>query len=213
MHRYDSSRRLLAYGIAGLAGFVDATGFLAADGYFVSFMSGNTTRLGVDIGTRVGSAVVPALLIVGFICGVTLGALVSENASRARKSAVLAVSSALIVTAAIGHALGSKLLFLGGSVTAMGAINNMFRKDGEVAVGVTYMTGALVRLGQGLAARLQRRPFDGAAASFALWGSLAVGAIGGALATETIPVWAPWIPVLASLALLGAALRLELRPV
>ncbi|MBO9517917.1 MAG: DUF1275 domain-containing protein [Porphyrobacter sp.] len=211
MHRYDSSRRLLAYGVAGLAGFVDATGFLAADGYFVSFMSGNTTRLGVDIGTQASAAIVPALLIFGFICGVTAGALVSESASRTRKSAVLALSSVLIVTAAIGHALDSKLVFLGGLVTAMGAINNMFRKDGEVAVGVTYMTGALVRLGQGLAARLQGRPFDGALASVTLWGSLALGAIAGALATGAIPAWAPWIPAFASLALLGAALRLELR--
>jgi uncharacterized membrane protein YoaK (UPF0700 family) len=212
MHRYDSSRRLLAYGTAGLAGFVDATGFLAADGYFVSFMSGNTTRLGVDIGTRASAAVVPALLIFGFICGVTAGALISENARRMRKSAVLVLSGALILTAAIGHAFGSKVLFLGGSVTAMGAINNMFRKNGEVAVGVTYMTGALVRLGQGLAARLQGRQFDGAAASFSLWGSLAVGAIGGALATANIPAWAPWIPVIASLALLSAAIQLERQP-
>jgi uncharacterized membrane protein YoaK (UPF0700 family) len=63
-----------------MAGFVDAVGFLSADGYFVSFMSGNTTRLGVDLGTDVVRAVTPAFLIAGFVAGVTGGALLSIRA-------------------------------------------------------------------------------------------------------------------------------------
>ena len=51
MDRLDRPRRMLAIGLAGLAGFVDATGFLSAGGYFTSFMSGNTTRFGVDLAT------------------------------------------------------------------------------------------------------------------------------------------------------------------
>ncbi|RSY01673.1 DUF1275 domain-containing protein, partial [Sphingomonas koreensis] len=53
MIRYDRNRRRFAVALAAMAGFVDAVGFLSADGYFVSFMSGNTTRLGVDLGTDV----------------------------------------------------------------------------------------------------------------------------------------------------------------
>ncbi len=45
MNRLDRPRQVLALAIAFLAGGVDAVGFLSADGYFVSFMSGNTTRL------------------------------------------------------------------------------------------------------------------------------------------------------------------------
>ncbi|MFN9499121.1 MAG: DUF1275 family protein [Erythrobacteraceae bacterium] len=48
MHRYDPARQRLAFGLAGLAGLVDATGFVVAGGYFTSFMSGNTTRMGVS---------------------------------------------------------------------------------------------------------------------------------------------------------------------
>ena len=59
---------------AALAGYVDAAGFLSANRYFVSFMSGNTTRLGVALGTSPHDAIVPALLIGGFIAGVTAGA-------------------------------------------------------------------------------------------------------------------------------------------
>lgn len=209
MHRYDQPRRLLGYGIAALAGFVDAAGFLAAGGYFVSFMSGNTTRLGVDLGTQASEALTPVLLISGFVIGVALGALVAERAKARRKTAVLTLSLALIGAAAIGHALGSKTVFLGGSVMAMGAINNAFRRDGEVAVGVTYMTGALVRFGQGLAARLAGKPFEGSLASLALWASLAGGAIAGSLATTGAPALAPWIPFAWASGLLLAATRIE----
>lgn len=209
MHRYDLPRRLLAYGIAGLAGFVDAAGFLAADGYFVSFMSGNTTRLGVDLATRAHNAVVPALLIACFVCGVTAGAIVAERAGRRPKTAVLVLSGALVLVGAIGHVTGSNALFLGGSVLAMGAINNAFRRDGEVAVGLTYMTGALVRFGQGLAGRLIGKPLSGGLAHLVLWASLASGAVAGAAATTSAPQAAPWIAVSGALALILAASRLE----
>lgn len=209
MHRYDRPRRGLAYGMAALAGFVDATGFVAAGGYFVSFMSGNTTRLGVDLADRAAEAIIPALLILGFVAGVVAGAVVAEAGGRRRKTRVLALASVLIVAAALAHSLGSTRGFLGASVLAMGALNNAFSRNGEVAVGVTYMTGALVRFAQGLAARLMGRPREGAAASLMLWGSLAVGAVTGASATSIIPALAPWLPVIAVLALLLAASRIE----
>jgi len=60
MHRYDPARQRLALGLAGLAGMVDATGFVVAGGYFTRFMSGNTTRMGVDLSQR------PALALWGF---------------------------------------------------------------------------------------------------------------------------------------------------
>ena len=66
MNAIDQSRRRLAIAAAALAGFVDAVGFLSANSYFVSFMSGNTTRLGVDLVTSPTTALVPALLIAGF---------------------------------------------------------------------------------------------------------------------------------------------------
>jgi len=63
MHRYDRSRRQFAIALSGLAGFVDSVGFLSAGGYFVSFMSGNTTRLGVSLGIDPAQALLPVLMI------------------------------------------------------------------------------------------------------------------------------------------------------
>ena len=49
MMDYSHRQKALAYVLAGIAGYVDAMGFRHLGGVFVSFMSGNTTRLGVDI--------------------------------------------------------------------------------------------------------------------------------------------------------------------
>ena len=78
--------RTLQLGLSGLAGLLDATGFLIANGYFVSFMSGNTTQLGVNALDGIGSVLLPAGLIACFLGGVTTGAAVgwTKNTSRER---------------------------------------------------------------------------------------------------------------------------------
>ena len=63
VRQLDRPRRRLAIALAALAGFVDAVGFLTAGGYFASFMSGNTTRLGVDFANDPARALLPAALI------------------------------------------------------------------------------------------------------------------------------------------------------
>ncbi|NBB25424.1 DUF1275 domain-containing protein, partial [Porphyrobacter sp. SLTP] len=76
MHRYDPARQRLALGLAGLAGLVDATGFVVAGGYFTSFMSGNTTRMGVELVERPTLALAPLGLIACFLAGVIGGAVI-----------------------------------------------------------------------------------------------------------------------------------------
>lgn len=189
----DHQRRRLAIALAALAGFVDAVGFLSADGYFVSFMSGNSTRLGVSLGTDPAHAVVPALLIAGFLGGVTGGALLARRAGIHRKGAVLALVAAMLLIAALARASGLHALMLAGMVVAMGALNNTFQRDGEVTVGLTYMTGALVKLGQGLANTLAGQANAGWSGWAALWGGLLVGAVLGAFAQDRAPMVCMWI--------------------
>lgn len=182
MESYDPSRRLLATAIASLAGFVDATGFLAGGQYFVSFMSGNTTRLAVDLVTDPAQALVPLGLIGGFVAGVTMGALVSDHAGKRRKSAVLALATLLLGAALLAHSFGNSGAMMVCMVLAMGVLNNSFRRNGEVAVGVTYITGALVRMGQVVAAGVQGRSLPGWRMTLALWVGLVTGATAGAAA-------------------------------
>jgi len=190
MNSIDRSRRRLAVAAAALAGYVDAIGFLSANSYFVSFMSGNTTRLGVDLITAPHSAIIPAALILGFVLGVFGGAIVAARAGVQRKFVVLALVAALLTGAAIVDTPAIQLALL---VLAMGALNNTFQKDGEVSVGLTYMTGALVRMAQGLAARLMGTGGAGWESWLLLWLGLALGAVSGAFALTSLPEVALWL--------------------
>jgi uncharacterized membrane protein YoaK (UPF0700 family) len=191
MQQLDSQRKRLAISLAALAGFVDAIGFLAGGGYFVSFMSGNTTRLAVDIATDPARALVPALLIACFVVGVAAGALCGAGGIR-RKQRVLALVALLLGGAAAAGTLGAARAATAGMALAMGALNNVFQREGEVAVGVTYMTGALVRAGQGLAARLRGTGGRHWRDHARLWAGLALGGVAGALAWQLFGIAAEW---------------------
>jgi uncharacterized membrane protein YoaK (UPF0700 family) len=210
MNSIDRSRRRLAIAAAALAGYVDAIGFLSANGYFVSFMSGNTTRLGVDLVSSARSALVPALLLAGFVLGVFGGAIVAGWAGARRKFAVLALVAALLTGAAFADRTGATAGSLALMVLAMGALNNTFQRDGEVSVGLTYMTGALVRFAQLLAAKVMGNGAGGWASWLLLWAGLAVGALAGAYALLAWPGIALWLAVLWAIALALAARRIAL---
>ena len=205
MNAIDRTRRRLAIAAAALAGYVDAVGFLSADRYFVSFMSGNTTRLGVDLIAAPRSAAVPALLVAGFVLGVFGGAVLAAKAGAQRKFAVLALVAGLLGGAAFSPRIELTLALL---VLAMGALNNTFQRDGEVSVGLTYMTGALVRFGQGLAAKAMGTGNNGWEGWLMLWLGLALGAVAGAYAMIHWPGLALWLAALWALALALFARRL-----
>ena len=209
MNSIDRSRRRLAIAAAGLAGFVDAAGFLSAQGYFVSFMSGNTTRLGVDLVVEPARAVIPALLISGFVLGVFLTALLAARAEARRKVIVLALVTLLLTGAALARLLGASAAMLAFLVLAMGALNNTFQRDGAVSVGLTYMTGALVRFAQGLAARISGTGGEGWANWLMLWLGLAMGAATGAYALLAWPQVALWLASGWALTLVLVARRLR----
>ncbi|MEO5604138.1 MAG: YoaK family protein [Novosphingobium sp.] len=181
MDTFDRPRQSLAIALAFLAGFVDALGFLSGDRYFVSFMSGNTTRLAVDLVTAPARALTPALLVVGFVAGVAAGSLVAAKAGAWRKPVLIALVAALLFAAAAWHAIGQAGAGLGAMVFAMGAVNNAFQRNGEVAVGVTYMTGALVKLGQGIGAALAGERRAGWTPHLLLWSGLFAGGVSGAV--------------------------------
>jgi uncharacterized membrane protein YoaK (UPF0700 family) len=190
MHRLDRSRRRLAIALSGLAGFVDASGFVANGGYFISFMSGNSTRMAVDMVTHLHRALVPAGLILGFVLGVALGTVVAARAGAARKVAVLGMVCALL---GVGAAAQGTIVAQGALVLAMGALNATFQRDGEGTLALTYVTGALVKAGQALGAAAQGQKMPGAGASLALWLGLVLGGIAGAAMGMNMPQAGLWL--------------------
>jgi uncharacterized membrane protein YoaK (UPF0700 family) len=211
MESLDRPRRVLAAGLAGLAGYVDAVGYLSANRYFVSFMSGNTTRMATDFasgGTEgAASAAIPALLIAGFVAGVATGGVVAHRAGPWRKPAVLALVTLLLTAATVAALSGLTAGTMACLVLAMGALNNAVRR-GEVAVALTYLTGALVRIGQGLARWFTGQRSASASSYVALWLSLATGAAAGAAAFGWLGAASLAAAAAASLALTGAGYRI-----
>jgi len=197
----------LAICLAMLAGFVDAVGFLKLGGMFVSFMSGNSTRLAVGIATGVHSAILAGSLIAAFVAGVVAGSLISAAAPRGRKAIVLsAVSVLLAMAAALDHHK-----FDGGAVhamaLAMGCANTVFQRDGEVSIGVTYMTGTLVKVGQRIGAAMLGGDRLGWLPYFLLWLGLVSGGIVGAIGYEYGGMNCLWFASLITMILAFSAWR------
>jgi uncharacterized membrane protein YoaK (UPF0700 family) len=62
----------------------------------------------------------------------------------------------------------------------MGASNNVLTREGEVSIGVTYMTGSIVKLGQRIAMAFTGGDRFGWVPYFALWLGFVAGVVGGA---------------------------------
>jgi uncharacterized membrane protein YoaK (UPF0700 family) len=75
MIRHSRPVQALAIGLAALAGYVNAIAFIETGGFFVSFMSGNTKRLGVGLAHNRVAAAIAFGLIGFFVCGATAASL------------------------------------------------------------------------------------------------------------------------------------------
>lgn len=199
MRRYDRSMIAAAVGLAAVAGFVDALGFIGLGGFFVSFMSGNTTRLGVALESDFPPIAMRAgLLLLIFLLGVIGGTLIAHAAPRWRKPAVLAAVTVILMLAALCHLAGSDSLALFLLSAAMGAENGTFQRDGEVTIGLTYMTGTLVRFGQRAALALIGGARWAWLPHLLLWIGFATGVLAGTYAYRHSGLDALWIATAAS---------------
>jgi uncharacterized membrane protein YoaK (UPF0700 family) len=190
MSRDELGQLALAVGLTALAGYVDAIGLLRLGNLFVSFMSGDSTQLAVAVSqARWMKAGEAGAIVLLFVLGVTLGRLVGVAAKAWRRPAVLASETALLIlAAALGPA--TRLAFVP-LVMAMGMQNAAVRQVGQSKAGLTYVTGALVNVGEKLADALSARTPEELwawAPHFWLWFGLVIGALLGALAYRTFGI-------------------------
>ena len=198
MKSYDGRVTALAACLSALAGFVDAIGFIELGGYFVSFMSGNSTRLAVGLMGGSGKAALAGGLIATFVGGVVAGSLVGKLAGARRRPAVLVLVAALLTVAAAASMNGAPALGIGAMVLAMGAENAVFEREDEVHIGLTYMTGTLVKLGQRLTTAMLGGDRLGWLPYFLLWFGLVAGASIGALAYAQLGLGSLYIAAVAA---------------
>jgi uncharacterized membrane protein YoaK (UPF0700 family) len=195
----------MAGGLAFLAGATDVHGLTLLRDLFVSFMSGNSTMLGVAIARgdfdRAGKI---AGIIAMFVAGATAGSLIAALAGPRHTVIVLLIVTVLLVLPMLAPQWSVPLL-----IVAMGLLNAAMHRAGATGISLTYVTGALVKFGQGLGLLLCRRQED---ASWwkqgVLWACLLTGAAAAAVLELRVGTGIVWtLPVLAAVLTIAAALQ------
>jgi uncharacterized membrane protein YoaK (UPF0700 family) len=211
MRSISPDQLTLAVLITAIAGMVDVVAFLALGGFFASFMSGNSTRLAIGATENWLDVQLAASLIAAFVGGAMVAALLRHRHPARRQAVTLMLVAGLLGIAALFADFGSTwpMLLLAG---AMGAVNLLFEADGDIRVGLTYMSGTLVRLGQGLADLLTRRPPAEWQKPLLLWGGFIGGGLIGVGLYARIGLPTLWVPTALAALLAGLAWRTAAAP-
>ena len=158
----------------------DAIGFVQA-GDFVSFMSGNTTRLAIAIGTgNADDAWRLAAILAVFVCGNALGVIVIRVAGHRQWPLLLAVAVFVGESALATGPTATVLAFLP-LVLAMGLLNSAVESVGGYPLGLTFVTGALSRFGKGIGRYLGGARDPGFLIQWVPWLGMLAGAVCGTL--------------------------------
>lgn len=155
---FDTEARL-SWVLAALAGVIGAAALLHTSGYFVTFMTGNSERAIVNwFDGKSAMAVSAILLIISFVAGVFVASWCRRHFwTQHPHGPVLLTTASLAVASCIDYFSTNPesgpdidllpILFV---AFGTGALNTSFVKNGEVSVPITYYTGSLVKMGQGL---------------------------------------------------------------
>ncbi|QUR65879.1 YoaK family protein [Mycobacterium spongiae] len=186
---FDSEARL-SWLLAGLAGVLGAAAFTHSAGYFVTFMTGNAQRAVLGYFRHdVWLSIAAGLIILCFVAGVVTASVCRRHfwVDHPHGPTVLTTFGLMGATALdilIGGWDEGQLDFLPIVLVAfgIGSLNTSFVKDGEVSVPLSYVTGTLVKMGQGI----ERHIAGGKAADwlgyFLVFASFVLGAtVGGVI--------------------------------
>lgn len=153
---YDSETKL-SWVLAALAGVLAATAYTHSEGYFVTFMTGNAGR--TVLGAFDGSwwlSISAAALLVAFGTGVVSAALCRRYVWPNRPHGSLLLTATALLAATIadwiegGPSLPVPLLPILLVAFGVGALNTTFVRNGEVSIPLSYVTGTVVKLAQGI---------------------------------------------------------------
>ena len=201
--------------LASVAGFVDAVGYLTLYQLFTAHMSGNSVRLGVELGggelsAAVRYAVVIPMFVVGVAGGVALVETAQHRSVRAPVAAALAVETLLLVVFMV---VGSAMLQRGPMpkspavaydllislpVLAMGMQTAALRRVRGRTVRTTYVTGMLTQFAEhGVHYLLYRRREARywLLLTAQVWGLYLSGGVLGAFLEHRLRLWSLSVPL------------------
>jgi len=194
---FDSDARL-SWVLAALAGVLGATAYTHSAGYFVTFMTGNAQRavLGYFRGDVVLS-ISAGLLVLCFVIGVVIASVCRRHfwVAHPHGPTVLTTFSLLAATVVdiIDEGWEEANLDFGPIMLVafgIGALNTSFVKAGEVSVPLSYVTGTLVKMGQGIERHIAGGKAEDWLGYFLLFASFVLGAaLGGAISLVVNGTW------------------------
>lgn len=164
-----------------------ATAFTHSAGYFVTFMTGNAQRAVLGyFRDDVWLSISAGLLLLCFVAGVVVASVCRRHFWATRPHGPTTLTTLSLIAATVvdivddgwyEHLLNFGPIML--VVFGVGALNTSFVKDGEVSIPLSYVTGTLVKMGQGI----ERHLAGGTAADwlgyFLLFASFLLGAAFG----------------------------------
>jgi uncharacterized membrane protein YoaK (UPF0700 family) len=194
---FDSEARL-SWVLAGLAGVLGATAFTQSAGYFVTFMTGNAQRAVLGyVRNDVRLSITAAVLMLCFVAGVVVASVCRRHFWAAHPHGPTVLTTFSLVAATIVDVIDegweedlldfAPIMLV---VFGVGALNTSFVKDGEVSVPLSYVTGTLVKMGQGIERHIAGGKASDWLGYFLLFASFVVGgALGGGISLIVNGTW------------------------
>lgn len=166
-----------------ISGYIDILGLVSIGGMFLSFMSGNTTRIGYFIANGNFSFAIPYLIIIfAFVFGSFIGGILKELIKKEILLIVLISDILLIILSMILYLNGLDWLTYVPLTIAMGLQNIAQVRINKIVIGKTFASGTLHALGMSLAKLLFKKEQPSTPLIyFTSWAAAFLGALIGAL--------------------------------
>jgi oxalate decarboxylase len=195
--------------LTAISGFLDAAAFVELNRLYVSFMSGNSTHLGMALAAAaLPQALAIGAIVIAFVTGAGVGTWIADSAPSHLPASVVGAEAAILVAALLLILWDQPHISLLLAALAMGMQNVLHQVIAGADVGKSFITGALFGLGQSMA-RMHRSPgaTRQALSNLTSWSAFVAGAAAGAATLTALGLtFCMFAAVTLILALLGALL-------
>ncbi|MEU1549038.1 YoaK family protein [Nocardia sp. NPDC005745] len=194
---FDSEARL-SWVLAALAGLIGAAAFTHTAGYFVTFMTGNTERAVLGyFHDEPDMALAATGLLLSFLAGVVVASWCRRRYWSGHPHGATLLTTVCLALASVIDILEYRrgiepigLLPIMLVAFGVGALNTSFVQNGEVSVPLSYVTGTLVKMGQGIERHLSGGDYADWLGYFLLYTGFVLGALLGGLLSLVVAGWA-----------------------
>ncbi|HEX4224933.1 MAG TPA: YoaK family protein [Pseudonocardiaceae bacterium] len=211
----ERQREALLVALAAGSGATDAFSFVALGHVFTSVITGNLVLVGVSIGALSFTDVLDiAIAVACYLLATAAAARFLHDRVPADTVWTTALTRMLVAEAVVQAVVLAlwvvapiRLLLIGLCAVAMGAQSATVRAVPGTGLSTTYLTGTLTALVASLATG--RRGSVGRAAGIGVLVTLVLGAIAESALLRVLPVVAPALPLVVSIAVAICATRLR----